>query len=176
MTELLIRTATQVESNGRELLGRAFHYNVPQLVRDPGVPAYKEAFDRALSRAIPTGAVPLFFMHPMSLGGNTEPLGVVRFSDGEDGLQFNADVASTRRGDEYLELVNSGATKDVSVGFLPVTNANRNGVTYRTQIDIREMSLVPTGFAAHPGAEIVTVRSELLTPRRDRLQRKLILL
>lgn len=180
---LLVRSnIEEVVTNGRTLEGIAFKFDLPSWVSDGG-PKYQEAMARSVADGLDVAA--LHFYHPFTqLPGlaprDVEPFGGVQFrsSDDEQALVFEAKVSETRRGDEMLTLLNDGALgRAVSVGFNALKSSVKGRVTMREAIDIKELSLLPRGVpGAHAGAEILEVRSELLTPRLDKLRRKIILL
>lgn len=166
--------------DGRTLLGVAFKFDTPSKVRDPGRAPYLEEFARSsvdkTLRQRPT--VPLLLLHDAS----RLPVGVATFERGEHAVAFEAKISETPGGDEALTLVNDGALRSVSVRFRdfspPRFRSSPEGrVTTRTEIGLRELSLLPTGFGAHEGAEVLAVRSEgIETPRLDALRRRKALL
>lgn len=183
MSELLVRSnLSEVVTEGRTLAGVAYKFDHPSWVSDGG-PKYQESMSRSTADGLNVAG--LHFFHPFTaMNGiaprDTEPFGAVRFSpsDSEGALVFEAVVSQTRKGDDYLNLINDGAlSRNVSVGFKPIQTSVRAGVTVRESISIEELSLLPHGVpGAHEGASITAVRAEILTPNRDRLKRKLFLL
>lgn len=150
-----------VTAEGRTLEGLAFRWERPSKVRDPGRPLYLEEFvrgsaDRHMKH---TPIVPLLKRHET----DRDPIGVASFHPSAEGLVFAAPLSKTRAADETLELVNDGAERSVSVRFRSLRNGQRRApegpVTQRLEIAIRELSVVPTGFGQHDGAEILNVRS-----------------
>lgn len=176
MSETLTRSIDIEPGDGRELLGVAYRYDHPSLVRDPGAPPYREAFTRMAATKTITqrGTVPLMLIHD---DRGRLPVGVATFEAGPDSLLFRARISETRDGDDALTLVNDGALRSVSVRFKPLQSARRDGVVVRQEIALRELSLVPTGFGAHEGAEVLAVRHEAAgTPRLDALRKRRALL
>lgn len=158
----LIR-AVEITAEGRTLIGRAFRWDTPSRVADPGVAPYLEEFTRGSTtktlaeRADP---FPLLKVHRLDL----DPLGVARFRPSDEGLMFEAPLSRTRDADEMLELVNDGAMRSVSVRFRPIQSRRRildtgDPVVSRTEIALRELSLAPTGFGQHDDAEVLAVRA-----------------
>jgi len=177
----LVRSIDVEPGDGRTLTGVAFKYDTPSLVRDPGAPAYLEEFSRSSAdkTIAQRGPVPLMVLH----ADHRLPIGVATFERGQDGLDFTARVSETKDGDDILTLVNDGALRSVSVRFRAFGSRQRmtarGKVTTRTEIGLRELSLVPSGFGAHDGAEVLAVRSELEaagTPRLDALRKRRALL
>ncbi|MEM9040769.1 MAG: HK97 family phage prohead protease [Actinomycetota bacterium] len=166
-----------IDSDGRTLVGIAFRWDAPSLVADPNSTPYLEEFARGSTDKTldERPKVPLLKRHRLDL----DPLGVATFERSAEGLMFTAPLSKTREADETLELVNDGAMRSVSVRFRSFKNGRRTSadgvVTRRLEIGLRELSLVPTGFGQHEGAEILTVRSETDTPLRDALRRRLLL-
>lgn len=89
----------------------------------------------------------------------TFPIGrAVLLEERPQGLWLEARVANTSAGDEALQLVADGAVDSFSVGFQPIESRTaRDGVVERTQVALREVSLV--GLPAYTGAVIAGVRS-----------------
>lgn len=150
-----------IHAEGRTLEGLAFRWEHPSKVRDPGSPLYLEEFvrgsvDHHIKR---TPLVPLLKRHEI----NKDPIGVASFVPSAEGLMFAAPLSKTRAADETLELVNDGAERSVSLRFRSLRNGHRRSiegpVTQRLEIAIKELSVVPTGFGQHDGAEIHNVRA-----------------
>jgi HK97 family phage prohead protease len=163
--------SVDIEADGRTLIGRAFRWEHPSRVADPGKPAYLEEFartsaDRTLQQR---PSLPLLRDHDLKM-----LLGQVDFERSAEGLMFVARLSKVPEADHALELVNDGPLRSVSVRFRAYQSAFRSSrdgrVTVRKEIGLRELSLVPTGFGAHEDAEVLAVRSEAAaTPRLDAL-------
>lgn len=179
----------ELTGDGRTLEGLAFRWDTPAMVRDGNGPAYLEEFHRSSVRKTLTERArrPLGLMHPWAPGatGRPSPIGAVEFKPSAEGLAFKARMSNTAAGNEALELVNDGALSDVSVGFNSFANRYRmlpaGRVTTRMEIGLMELSLVPTGMGAHPGAEVHAVRATVPgTTRRtmtpEQVRRRLLLL
>jgi phage head maturation protease len=173
-----------ITAEGRTLVGRAYHYERPSLVSDDGGRSrYWEEFARTCDRKTlaERGTYPLMLMHG-TVAGRQLPIGSSTFERSADGLMFVAPLARTRDADEALELVNAGVLTDASVRYRSFDDRQRVGrqgpITTRFEIGIRELSLAPTGFGQHAGAEVLMVRSEnpaadpAETPRLDALRRR----
>lgn len=176
---ILTRASVDLTTSGRTLEGLAFKWDHPSLVRDATGPAYLEAFARnSTTKTIKErGTFPVMVMHRY----DSLPVGAVSFLPSDEGLMFSAPLSATRDADEVLALVNDGAMRSVSVGFRAIANAERTSpqgrVTVRKEIALRELSVAPTGFGQHEGAEILAVRAEQEgTPRLDQLRKRKTLL
>lgn len=172
----LVRSVDIEPGDGRTVEGVAYRYDSPSMVRDPGSAPYLEEFSRiAHDKTVrQRPSVPLLVLHDER---TRLPVGVATFSDGGDHLRFSARISETRDGDEALALIGDGALRSVSVRFRSLGSRFRQAVqgrvTTRTEIALRELSLVPTGFGAHPGAEVLAVRHQLDdTPRLDALRKR----
>lgn len=186
MTTLYRATLDIEESDGRTLAGRAFYYDHPSRVSDPPrfVPYLEEFVTRSTDKTLTDrGEFPLFAQHNHTV----PPIGVVRFRAARGELRYEAHLSRTRDADEKLELVNDHAMRSVSVGFRAIADGKRTGpdgpIIRRLEIALRELSLAPTGFGQHAGAEVLEVRAvdelelEVLgTPRLNALRRRRILL
>lgn len=145
------------DGTGRTIHGIVVPFGRVARVSDGGAP-YDEAFQMgAFKRTIDnggTGRVKLLSHH----SSRTNPLGrATMLREDGAGLYGEFQVSKTRAGDEALELVRDGALDSFSVGFRPVQHAKRDGVTWRTEVAMREASLVT--FPAYEGALIGGVRS-----------------
>jgi HK97 family phage prohead protease len=167
MTEDLSRAfVTDIEvradREGRTVHGIVVPFGRIAKVSDGG-PTYQEAFQPgAFARTINAGVdrVKLLSHH----SARTNPLGrATMLREDAAGLYGEFHVSNTRAGDEALELVRDGALDSFSVGFRPIQQAKRDGVVWRTEVAMREASLVT--FPAYEGALIGGVRSLVdLTP------------
>jgi len=113
------------------------------------VGGYKESFARGSVDA--EGAI-LYWRHE-------EPIGVITSGENmEDGFHIKARISETSLGNDAYTLLRDGVVNKLSVGFEPIEHREEKGVTVRTKVRVREVSLVP--FPAYAGAEIQEVRSE----------------
>ncbi len=164
MTEQLSRSfpelSVRADGTGRTIGGLVVPYNRAARVSDGG-PAYNEMFVQgSTTRTIQHRGdrIKLLSQH----NSRSNPLGVaVRDSWREtpDGLYGEFKVSRTAAGDEALELVRDGALDSFSIGFTPIKHEKRDGVTVRTEVALREVSLVT--FPAYDDARISTVRQAL---------------
>lgn len=169
MVDFLNRSAVDIgETNGRTLSGMAVPWDKVAIVQDRvGGPRYPEAFAPAstdVSRS-QHASFPFFVGHDPG----SEPIGIVEFwrSDAEGGLMHDAHISKTPRGDTYLELAKDDAMGSVSIQFRPIKDAQRSfpGVgqptVYRTEVGLRHLALVATGYGAYEDARVLSIRSEL---------------
>ena len=85
----------------------------------------------------------------------------VSFDDDDDGYRITAKISDTERGREVLTLLRDRVLSKMSVGFEPIEHEERDGVTVRTKVRLREVSIVP--FPAYDGATVEQVRNETET-------------
>jgi HK97 family phage prohead protease len=98
-------------------------------------------------------------------GGPVVARGVEADSRAE-GLHMAFVVPRTRAGDDALEEARAGIWPDLSIGFRPVRSRKRpDGVTERSEIDIRRVAMVEAG--SYPGAQITAVRAEEASDMAD---------
>ncbi|MEU2035153.1 HK97 family phage prohead protease [Nocardia amamiensis] len=159
---LLFRNASLSPGNGRTVFGRVVPYGQVVEISEYG-DTYREKFaPGAFARSIrERGAkVKLFTGHDT----RRLPVGrAVELNERADGLHASFDIASSRDGDDALELVRSGVVDAFSIGFRPLQHRMDGDVVVRTEAALMEVSLV--GLPAYPGAEIAGVRSQLVIPR-----------
>lgn len=174
----MIQRSAHIDNyEGRTLIGRAFYFDKPSSVTDDGRSFYLEEFARACANKsiADNGKFALGVMHDVGQRG-IRPVGGVTFNAGADGLEFEAVVARSAAGDEVLELLEVGGLRDVSISARPIANGKRGNVLVRQEIALRELSLCPPGMGQHNGAEVLAVRSELVTPNHYNKNRLRLLL
>ena len=176
MTESLSRAFTgdievRADATGRTVTGIVVPFERTARVSDGG-PSYDEAFQRgAFSKTIAErgGKVKLLSQH----NSRSNPLGrATLLREDAAGLYGEFSVSRTQAGDEALELIRDGALDSFSVGFAPVKHEKRAGVLWRTEVALREASLVT--FPAYSDALVSGLREELAEmSEADRAQRVL---
>lgn len=143
--------------DGRTIHGVIVPFGVVARVSDGG-PAYNEMFQRgAFARTIQQAGsrVKLLSHH----NARTNPLGRASLlREDAVGLYGEFGVSKTAAGDEALELVRDGALDSFSVGFGAIQHRKEADVLVRTEVKLREASLVT--FPAYDGALIGGVRLE----------------
>jgi hypothetical protein len=175
MTPTLTRAVPLVAVTGRTLDGVAYRYGDPQLVTDDGESHYFEQMlrdaDKKTIRDRAGKPFELLIWHSRSANlGQLPPesVGDVWFEPDEDECRFRAVVKRSRLGDEMLDMVNDGTGRDVSVGFVPRSTIpgvhDGRRLDSHAEIQIRELSLAPTGTGQYAGAEVLSVRA-LAAPR-----------
>ncbi len=150
--ELEIRKANfeaeSIDIEKREVTGRAVPYGETANIGD-----FQERFEPG--SIIPDDrGIRLRYEHG-------ETIGIVSATeDREDGFYITARFADTQRARETLALLQVGALRDFSIGFIPLEGGTRDedGVLVRTAVDLREVSVVT--FPAYAGANITEVRKE----------------
>lgn len=172
MNQIFRAFESEVSAEGRTLEGLAFRYDVPSRVSDDGRTFYKEAYRSSAGVGQPV--VGLHLAHPTAKNVPLEPrtldaFGTVEFTPTAEGLAFRAIVDDSPLGNAALIMLEAGGlSKQVSIGAKILTSENVRDVTYRTQIEVFELSLLPNGQrGALTGAQIDVVRSALeLVPSR----------
>lgn len=141
--EALIR---DVDTDKREVTGIAVPWET-----DTGIAGlYTERVARGAVQD--SDDVKLFWRH-------SEPIGrIVSGKDTDAGWEITARISSTPRGDEAYTLLRDGVIDKFSIGFEPVEHSvdDETGAVTRTQIRVREVSLVP--FPAYEDASVAQVR------------------
>lgn len=179
MTELLLRTAADVElsGDGRTVEGMAFIFDRPSLVTDDGRTRYREAFTRgSVGRTLSqrTTPRPLFVAHRHIEGS----VGETTFEPSGEGLVFRARLHDGSLAEIARDRLSRGELPAVSIGFRPLASRTRadalGDITERTEISLDELSLCETG--QHEGARVLAVRAVAGTPRLDALRRRRALL
>lgn len=149
------------DGTGRTVHGIIVPFDRVARVSDGGRP-YDEAFQRgAFAKTIgERGARVKLLSHH---NARSNPLGrATLLREDSAGLYGEFQVSNTRAGDEALELIRDGALDSFSVGFAPVKHEDRQGIKWRTEVALREASLVT--FPAYEGALVGGVRAIDLNP------------
>ena len=147
MTDLLTREAPieKVDDQAREVSGMAVPYGVAT-----GVEGYTELVEPGAVQD--RDGIKLFWRHQ-------EPIGLITKAEHTDaGWNITAKISQTPRGDEVYTLLRDGVIDKFSIGFQPVKEfTDEDGTVHRTEILVREVSLVP--FPAYEDAAVEQVRS-----------------
>lgn len=101
--------------------------------------------------------VPLLFAH-----NDNDPIGVVEEIrddnvDGKQCLKFVASLSDTKRAEECVRLIKSGAATGVSVQIIPLQASENGGVTVLKEVKLLEISIVT--IPAFDDARVTAVRS-----------------
>lgn len=170
MSELISRAFSadlevRADGTGRTLHGIVVPFGVVARVSDGGRP-YDEMFRMgSFAKTIQErGArVKLLSQHD----SRANPLGRASLlREDAAGLYGEFTVSRTTAGDEALELVRDGALDSFSVGFTPIRHVMERGVKVRTEVGLREASLVT--FPAYADALVGGVRAEDMTDEQVR--------
>ncbi len=141
---------------GRTVTGIVVPFDRTARVSDGG-PSYDEMFVQgAFKRTIQHRGdkVKLLSQH----NARTNPLGrATLLREDAAGLYGEFYVSRTTAGDEALELLRDGALDSFSVGFSPIKHEKRGRTIVRTEVGLREASLVT--FPAYEGALVGGVRA-----------------
>ena len=152
--DLEIRAAAE----GRTIAGIVVPYNREARVSDGG-PSYPEMFVMgAFKRTIQHRGdrVKLLTQHD----ARANPLGrATLLREDPAGLYGEFVLSRTQAADEALELVRDGALDSFSVGFAPIKHEKRGATVVRTEVAIREASLVT--MPAYEDARVLAVRAAL---------------
>lgn len=173
MTILYRNALIRSDGEGRSVYGLAMPFEQEAEIYDPGE-SYREKFVYgAFTRTIAERG------HKVKLLANHDyrqfPVGKpTMLEERDDGLHVAFDVVKTRDGDDVLELVRSGTVDSFSIGFIGVRERREKGVRVRTEVSLREVSLV--GFPAFEGAVVAGVRSAHPFLSTDLARRRLELL
>jgi uncharacterized protein len=145
----------RASAEGRTVTGIVVPFDRTARVSDGG-PSYDEAFQRgAFAKTIAErgSKVKLLSQH----NSRTNPLGrATLLREDAAGLYGEFSVSRTQAGDEALELIRDGALDSFSVGFSGIKAEKRSGVLWRTEVALREASLVT--FPAYSDALVSGLR------------------
>lgn len=173
MSEVITRAyawdlSIRADAAGRTVAGIVVPFDTVARVSDGGKP-YQERFQRgAFAKTITERGdrVKLLYQHD-----HAEPIGrATLLREDPVGLYAEFKVSAVPAGDQALELVRDGVIDSFSVGFAKVKERKDGDVTVRTEVALREASLVT--FPAYDGARITALRAALESlpdEERDRL-------
>lgn len=155
-------------ADGRTVIARMMYWDRPNRVTDDGINFYDEVwrkgvFASSIRRAEKSGKRwPLLIVHQDRL----LPVGAATaVHERTDGPYFMGKVSKTQAGDEIIELIRDGALPGVSVGAKPIRSRRTAQTVERIEAALREISFTP--FAALMGAEVLSLRSQVLTQPDD---------
>lgn len=146
----------RADSEGRTVHGIIVPFGQVARVSDGG-PSYDEMFQQgAFAKTIQErgSRVKLLSNH----NARSNPLGrASALREDAAGLYGEFRVSKTAAGDEALELLRDGALDSFSVGFTPIKHRMEGRTKVRTEVGLREASLVT--FPAYEGALVGGIRS-----------------
>lgn len=145
----------RASGDGRTITGIVVPFEREARVSDGG-PSYMEMFRRgAFTKTIAERGSRVKFLSQHDQRRN--PLGrATLLREDATGVYGEFQVSKTSAGDEALELVRDGALDSFSVGFAPVKHLKEGDTVVRTEVSLREVSLVT--FPAYEDARIAAVR------------------
>lgn len=168
MTEpLLERVAPsdlEIRGDGRTVYGIAVPFDREAMVND-GFGPYREVFRMGSFRKTIRehgGRVKFLANH-----NRTNPIGkAISLKEDAAGLIGEFRISKTPEGDNALELVRDGVYDSFSIGFAKVQERNKDGVTERLEVKLREVSIL--AFPAYEGALVSGVRQEVADEDMER--------
>lgn len=165
MTELIRAfplEADDVDVVGRRLEGMALRWDTLYRVTDNGRDFYEEGFKRGCANDSITGRRNTFEARDNHMD---ERIGLVAFTEADEGLAFLLRLDSTPQGDRELDLLRSNRHEGVSIRYSPIRNQPRSGPPWwRSKIELRELSL--TDHAQYADARVHAIRSSAATTRQ----------
>lgn len=143
------------DGSGRTITGIVVPFGVTARVSDGG-PSYDEGFRQgAFTKTLAERRSPVKLL---AQHNRTNPIGKAEvMREDAAGLYGEFRVSNTPTANEQLELARDGVLDSFSVGFAPIKHVQREGVTWRTEVALREASLVT--FAAYEGALVTGIRA-----------------
>jgi HK97 family phage prohead protease len=153
----------RADGDGRTVVGIAVPYDVEQRISPTMTEVFRQGVFRDVTRA--ANRVKLLFQHK-----SDSPIGrATMLEERPGGLYGEFRISKTEAGDEALELIRDGVLSNLSIGFQPLKDEKRNGITNRIKAHLAEVSLVTFG-AYGDAANIVAVRAELEKPNLASIQ------
>lgn len=147
----------RADGEGRTISGIVVPFDTEARVSDGG-PSYLERFAfGSFAKTIKERGdrVKLLMQHD-----SHEPIGrAVMLREDAAGLFGEFRVSAVPAGDQALELVRDGVIDSFSVGFAPIKHTRDGDVTVRTEVALREASLVT--FPAYDTARVLALRAAL---------------
>jgi HK97 family phage prohead protease len=181
LTDLLHRSTPspvsllRSDSVGRTVFGLVVPFNDPATVND-GSGNYREQFaPGSFTRTIAQRGHKVR-LHVMHDSAKSLPVGkAVELEERSEGVFGAFSVPHTRAGDDLLTAIAEGLADSFSIGFTPIAAETRAGIVTRTEVALREVSVVHT--PAYAAATIAGVRSGDVPPiSADAFRRRLALL
>lgn len=148
--------AEEVDVVGRRLEGMALRWDtLYRVTDDQGRTFYEEGFRRGCAEDSIRSRRNTFESRS---DHRDERIGLVAFTEAEEGLAFLVRLDSTDEGDRELDLLRSNRHRGVSIRYSPVRNTPRSGPPWwRAKVELRELSL--TDHAQYTDARVEAIRS-----------------
>ncbi|CAB4173545.1 COG3740 Phage head maturation protease [uncultured Caudovirales phage] len=145
----------RADGTGRTIHGLVVPFNVTARVSDGG-PSYQEQFQRgAFTKTLTERRSPVKLL---SQHNSSNPIGIAtNMREDTAGLYGEFRVSNTASANDQLELARDGVLDSFSVGFTPIKATRRGETTIRTEVALREVSLVT--FPAYEGAAVAGIRA-----------------
>jgi uncharacterized protein len=155
----------EVRSEARTIVGIAVPFDSETTIWESGR-RYREVVRRGAFRRTLAERGPQRVKVLANHDERSWPIGRAQvLPEDHNGLYAELAVSRTRAGDEALELIRDGALDGLSIGFSPVAQDYQDDLCVRTEIALREISVV--AFPAFDGARISAVRASMPPLRRD---------
>lgn len=148
------------EGDGRTLVARFVPWGEEATVND-GAGPYREMFVRECfdKQTRAANRIRTMFANFRHQQGFTDQLGhISKIEDREDGLYGEIRVKLGSAGDDALNWVQEGVLDRLSIEFKPIKDKVVNGVVQRVKAHLIGVALVPHGWNAYTGAEVLAVR------------------
>jgi HK97 family phage prohead protease len=148
--------AEEVDVVGRRLEGLALRWdNLYKVTDDGGKTWYEEGFRRGSCEDSIRSRRNTFESRS---DHRDERIGLVAFTEADEGLAFIVRLDSTDEGDRELDLLRSERHRGVSIRYTPMRNTPRSGPPWwRAKVELRELSL--TDQAQYHDARVMAIRS-----------------
>ena len=161
----------RADGDGRTIQGIVVPYGQTARVSDGG-PSYTEKFQRgAFANYLNKKPIDRWPMRLLSQHKTDMPIGrATDLRETDAGLFGAFRVSDTTAGRDQLELVRDGVLGAFSVGFTPMQATKDGPTTIRTEVALREVSLVT--FPAYEGAIVTGIRA--LAPDEQLLAQQLL--
>lgn len=156
LTRALPLSMTDVDVTGRTLEGTAWLWDTLYRVTDNGREFYQEGFLRG---AVANSLVAHRNVYELRHEHWDERVGLVSFTEANEGLVFRAVIDHGEEGDRELADVNDHKRRGVSVRYTPRRNKPITGPPWwRAKVDLRELSLTARPQYG-PDAQVALVRA-----------------
>ena len=153
----------EVDVVGRRLEGMALRWdNLYRVTDDGGKTFYDEGFKRGSTEDSIRSRRNTFESRS---DHRDERIGLVAFTETDEGLAFLVRLDSTDEGERELELLRSERHRGVSIRYTPLRNTPRTGPPWwRAKVELRELSL--TDRPQYTDAKVHAIRSHDELPAR----------
>lgn len=158
----------EVEIKSEEKEGKRFLYGfIPYNKKSVDMGFVEVITPSAFVKSIKEANIKALVDHDPSKVLGTKNNGTLVFDSKEDGLYIACEIPNTSYANDAYEVINRGDITTMSFGFYPVKTDVINGVFYRKEVKLYEVSFMVTFPAYNDTSSIALTRSKIVREKRN---------